>query len=649
MSAIAGIFNLNERPVDLADVKQFMGKMRDFGQDRQGVWHAGPVALMHSMMRIAPGEPSDTQPLTRGHRTITGDVRLDNREELFRRLAIDPLESRGMSDSTLILEAHQKWGEACPAFLLGDFAFAIWDSKQQNLFCARDHLGSFPLYFHEGKTFFAFATVARHLLQLPGVSRQLNERRIVEYLLVLPSDQNSTYYQALSSLPAGHSISVSRTESRLSSFWSLEDVPEVCLGRDDEYVERLRELLESAVDCRTRTDHQVGSFLSGGLDSSSVAVTAANHLRLQNRRLFTYTSIPRRGYSGKSRPGKFENERPLVEDIVGLAGNLDANYVTMEGRSPLQDLEQDFAIAGPPLNLFNYSWQQAIGDLARLQGVRVMLSGDAGNFALSRAGNISLPVLPSQGPWAAMLNQASRLGKASRKAIIWQLQSHLLQGIVAASTAWLPEQWRSWGGGPVWSRLAAIHPEFAKYHNLEERLRIYELERSAGPCPRRRRIDLSNIALNLSNSYRDRASVWKFRHQISVSDPTRDKRIVEFCLGVPDQQYCRHGQTRLLLRRTMSGRLPDSVVWNRKLGRQGADWMYSFAAVRDEMADELERLWSSDAAARILDLDRMKGLFDRWPSLDQHSSHAERLYRHLFTRGLIAGKFICWHNQNAGQ
>jgi len=646
MSAIGGIYRLHQRPVVREDLSRLMDEMKPLGREGQSLWLDGPVALIHSLTRFSHEELLDQQPLHADRLALTADLRLDNREELCRDLGIDPPRSRSMADSRLLFESYRKWGEDCPLHLLGDFAFAIWDDEKQKLFCARDHLGGFPFYYHHGLRFFAFATVARHLLSLPGVSSQLNESQIADLLVLLPNSLESTYYQAVRNLPAGHSITINAHGAKLRCFWSLEGIPEIRFKRDDDYVEAFQELLEAAVSCRIRTPYRLGSFLSGGLDSSSIAVMAARKLQAENKRLLTYTSVPREGAGISKRLGRFGDERPFVEDIVDCAGNLDPQYLTMPGRSPLENLEPAFRIAGPPQNIFNYLLDQTIGEKAQQQGVRVMLDGSAGNFAMSRIGEGRLIALAVEGQWATLLRELGSLSKASGRSRWWFIRSWILKPLFAPALAWVHFRWVRWGGRPRWTRYSAIHPDFARGQDVASRFRRLESQNRFLAGSRAPGEALKSLSQVLDTSNRDLGSVWKALYGISVRDPTRDRRLVTFALGVPDDQYLHDGQDRSLIRRAMSAMLPASVISNRRVGYQAADWMECFETYRADFVHELEQLRRSDSTGRILDLDRMENVLGAWNRVDPYSSKAERLFRRMFSRGLIVGRFVRWHESN---
>ncbi|GAH07934.1 unnamed protein product, partial [marine sediment metagenome] len=143
----------------------------------------------------------------RGDIVITADARIDNRVELIDILGLGGRYHSQIGDSELILAAYEKWGEECPARLLGDFAFAIWDGRRQILFCARDHFGVKPFcYYHRHGRVFVFASQVKALLTMRQVPHQINEGRIADYLVgdLEGIDKTSTYYQEVYKHPPAH-------------------------------------------------------------------------------------------------------------------------------------------------------------------------------------------------------------------------------------------------------------------------------------------------------------------------------------------------------------------------------------------------------------------------------------------------------------
>src|SRR2546425_624531 len=250
-----------------------LARLEHRGPDGTGAWREGPVALGHGMLHTTPESLREQQPLvgTRGDLVLAADARIDNRGELCSLL---PAPSDA-TDAELILAAYERWGEHCPEHLLGDFAFAIWDGRTERLFCARDHFGVKPLYYHHRPgRLFAFASEIKGLLALADIPRRLNETRVAAYLVPLFEDKEVTFYEEILRLPPAHRLTVNRDGARTERYWALDPGHELRLGSDEAYAEAFRELFTDAVRCRLRSAFPVGAMLSGGLDSSSIVCVA---------------------------------------------------------------------------------------------------------------------------------------------------------------------------------------------------------------------------------------------------------------------------------------------------------------------------------------------------------------------------------------
>jgi asparagine synthase (glutamine-hydrolysing) len=178
-----------------------------------------------------------------------------------------------------------------------------------------------------------------------------------------------------------------------------------------------------------------------------------------------------------------------------------------------------------------------------------------------------------------------------------------------------------------------VHPEIARRLELE-RTALRDLNRSSpdGRAMLRALVEQGDIA--------DTPIAAQGGWQLDFRDPTYDRRVVEFCLTVPLEEFLRGGQLRSLTRRAMAGRLPASTLKRTRRGRQSADWHLSMAAVRDRMKAEVARLEGSPLASRMLDLERMRDLIQNWPVSGFESLDVNRSHHIALTRGFSVGRFL---------
>ena len=286
MSGIVGILHLDGSPVDRPVLEALTAKLRHRGPDGEGVWVDRNVGFGRTVLRTSSEPAPQSQPLSLdGQVWITADARVDDRDELIRKLiAADRLDTpklgelHGATDEALLLQAYNAWGSACVDHLLGDFAFAIWDGRRRRLFCARDQLGVKPFFFATTGRLLLFSSELDCLRSHPGVSDELDDLAIADFLLFGRSQElDATAFASVRRLPPAHTVSWDGGQPRISRYWELSVPPEVRYRREGDYVERFDELLRAAVGDRLRTDRVAVAF-SGGLDSTLLTAVAKSEL-----------------------------------------------------------------------------------------------------------------------------------------------------------------------------------------------------------------------------------------------------------------------------------------------------------------------------------------------------------------------------------
>jgi asparagine synthase (glutamine-hydrolysing) len=239
----------------------------------------GNAGLAHLALR------EEDRPLLDPQRRICVllDGRLDNRPELIARLS--PARGLEASDAEILLAAYLEWDETCTDHLLGDFAFAVWDTSRRRLLCAVDPLGIKPFHYAQVGSLFCFASDAVQILQHPAVSDDYNRVEIAAFLASECESPSRSFFTAVRKLAPGHRLVMENSEPQLRRYWS-PTLREIRYSRDEDYASHFRELLQQAVTDRLR---DAGSFvavaMSGGLDSTSVAALARR------------ASIPGRAYT----------------------------------------------------------------------------------------------------------------------------------------------------------------------------------------------------------------------------------------------------------------------------------------------------------------------------------------------------------------
>ncbi len=274
MCGICGVINLDRSlHVDTATLKAMNQRIVHRGPDDDGFYVSGNVGLAMRRLSIIDLK-SGKQPVTNEDRSIwlvyNGEIY--NYRELRSQLADRGHRFLSQSDTETIVHLYEEYGQECVRHLRGMFAFALWDAKKRQLFMARDRLGIKPLYYFHSKTVFLFASEIKALLAHPDVRAQLNREVLPEYLAFGYLAGKRTFFEGIEKLAPGYIALLEETgQLQVKQYWD-PSVVEDAEGRPESYyVDGYRDLLHQAVQSHLMSDVPLGVFLSGGIDSSSIA------------------------------------------------------------------------------------------------------------------------------------------------------------------------------------------------------------------------------------------------------------------------------------------------------------------------------------------------------------------------------------------
>jgi asparagine synthase (glutamine-hydrolysing) len=633
MTALAGFWSFGDADGAAAGCERMLAAQRVYAPDPSVCRTDGPVAFGRRLFSLLPEDRFDRGPVTESGRMLVADVRLDNRDELCRALGLGGGESGSLSDAAIVMHCLERWDLQALDRMVGDFAFALWNAVSQKLILARDFLGQRPLHYHRGDGFFAFASMPKGLHALAQVPVVPNRQAAADFLALLPETGTETFFEGIERVQPGHYAIVTRDGVAMERYWNPRR-RELGLASAEDHRQALREQMELAVTSRLRgTRGRVGAHLSGGLDSSAVAATAAGLLVPEGGRVTAFTAVPSEGHSGG--PGNsIADEGPLAASVAALHANIEHVLVRTSGRSPLTALDRNFYLYERPLlNLCNAVWSDAILDSARERRLQVLLTGALGNMSFSYDGMQLLPQLLRRGRLLRLAGEIRQL-----------LANGARIGTVASQTIgpYLPR--------PMWSAInrlrgkamqisdySAINPAAAESFDVESRAASRGLDLSYRP-----RADSFDTRLWVlrrvdgGNYHKGMLGGWG----IDVRDPTADRRLVEHCLSVPDDQYLSAGIPRALARQAFADRVPQSVLRERRKGYQGADWYEGLGGARAELGDEVDRLADIPVTAEALDTERMAKLVEDWPSQGWNSDRNIASYRLALLRGVSTGHFL---------
>lgn len=525
-------------------IQQMIWTQRHRGPDDAGVFTDTGVMLGHVRLAILDLSPAGHQPMTSpdGRFTIVHNGEVYNYLELREALAHSgPFMSE--TDTEVILRAYMVWGPRCVEHFVGMFSFALWDSQERTLFCARDRFGIKPLYFAEYQQCLFFASEIKAVLR-SGLPRRPCLAALAAYLSQgFYDDDKETFFDGVYRVLPGHTLSVKPGQApRMSAYYSLLNRVEIRSDADEAAtVEQLRNALNDAVRLHLRADVKLGISLSGGLDSSTLMAMVDRQAASPDQIEAFSCDYPDSRYS----------ERPWVE-LMARATSRRVNFSLMRPETFWRSLKavmwyQEEPFGGVPTAAWAGFYQQT-----QRRGVTVILGGTGLDDILAGYRSHHLAYLLD----CEHSQDARRLEaelEAYRRA--WQIGTQqALEDVRRAKVGELSVMALD-GSNPL--RPECLTKGFAKA--VTDRQKWPKPFQSALKNQMYQGLMWTKIPRALR--FKDRMSM-AFSRELRV--PFLDHRLVELCFSLPGELLIRHGFTKYLLRQAMEGFVPDTVRWAHK-------------------------------------------------------------------------------------
>ena len=636
MSAICGVVGRDGRPWGDADLAGTMASLAPLGRDATGTWSGEVgrcgVALGAALRYATPEDLADDQPAAGagGELRLVFDGRVDNRDELAAALGLTADES--VSDSRLVLAAYERWGEGFLDELVGVFALALADRRRGGVLLARDHAGQRPLVVHERRGAVAFASHALALAELEGVGRALNELHAAE-LLAVGYRSPRTIVEGVEWLEPGTTMWIDAGVVRRRRWWHPDPDDIVDLGSPAAHERELRGVLERAVAPRLRSIRGVGAMMSGGLDSTSVAATAAR--QLAPAPLPTYTSVPPQGWTAPERPGWDADESSLVQALAAMHPNLRPAFPVVEpGGSLFGSHDRLWALgAVPPRNPANHLWLVQVTESARDDGLGALLTGGFGNFALSADGPGWLAALLRARRPSAVGHEVRAWSRATGESTATILRHRLAGELLPPPIARRRAARAAARASRDWLANTALRPSAVDGLDL------------ATVLPHRTANSRANalVAVGTGAAQAGSRAALAALTGVEHRDPTVDRRLLEVATRQPEWVRRHDGITRAAVRGAMSDRLPDAIRVRTRRGEQLPHWLDVMTAARAELARELVAMREHPLSRELIDIDRLQRLASDWPAPERRREPGiEGDYRRALWRAATVSRYLRW-------
>ncbi|MCQ1529166.1 asparagine synthase (glutamine-hydrolyzing) [Lutispora saccharofermentans] len=552
MCGICGMIGKKDEEV----IERMINKLKHRGPDGSGKYFdEDMVGLGHVRLSIIDLSLDAQQPMVSqdGRYAIVYNGEIFNYKELRSDLESLGYTFKSDSDTEVLLNAYIEWKEGFLSKLNGMFSFAIWDSCDKVLFCARDRLGVKPFYYFKDDEVFVFASEIKAILEYMKYKVKPDDEVIYEYLINGYVDyDDKTFFSGVYKLKPGHYATVSYDKKiDMIKYWDIDSIREENAMNYADCKNKLSKLFKSSVELRLRSDVPIGSCLSGGIDSSSIVCTMSDIL--EGSVVNTFSSCSE---------DKAYDERKYIEEVLRRQ-NINGNYLFPDSSGLIKDIYNLVYHQEEPFLSTSVFAQWCLMRKAKDEGVKVILDGQGADeifggyrkyrlyyikelYTQRNFSEILIQIIKGIDQTNLSYNAKADLNKIKK---IFGLKSNNA-GILNYYNSDFISSCSS-------QKISMISPK-----SLEEAMYM----------------DLTRTSLPALLRYEDKNSM---AFSIETRLPFLDYRIVEFAKQIPNKYKLQHGWSKSILRDVMKGTLPDSIRLRKdKMGFATAEktWLLEQAA-----------------------------------------------------------------------
>ncbi|SEV94506.1 asparagine synthase (glutamine-hydrolysing) [Chryseobacterium wanjuense] len=542
MCGIAGLIYKDKTPVKEGTLRKMTDKMSHRGPDAEGFFVHENLGFGHRRLSIIDMSESANQPFhfNDKHVLVFNGV-IYNYIELKEELKEKGYSFNTTSDTEVLVASYDCWGEECVKKFNGMWAFAIFDSKNNKVFCSRDRFGIKPFYYFSNENKFIFASEIKPILEIEKVEK-VNIQILLQYLIVnLTGHFNETFFEGILKLPASHNLiyDLKTNEFRIYKYYDIEFKKEINKLNLEESIEIFEKKFEESIKIRLRSDVKIGSALSGGLDSPYVTTIANKIIDKQNNCGFTAITVG----SLDERDDESKLAKLIAETI-----HVNHDIVTPKSDEFRHDLENVIFMHEEPFADLSVFMQNFLMKEANKLGVKVFLDGQGADEILLGYSRYT----------AAFLRNHDFI---SNLKFLKKVKSHYDISILEAGkiyfyfSSYFVRKFRLQRRGAILKNKYLGIINFSKLKKLTKSYKkIFELQKN----------EIFHFLLPDILRIEDKNSML---FSIESRLPFLDYTFVETVLSINNNYKIRDGWSKYILRRNLEKFLPDEVTYNsRKIG-----------------------------------------------------------------------------------
>ena len=536
MCGISGIINKNISKVDRKEIQKINDLIAHRGPDSEGFYFEKNFAFGHRRLSILDLSIDGHQPMHYLDKyTITYNGEVYNYLEIKDELLKNGYIFKSHTDTEVILASYDKWGEECVNKFNGMWAFAIYDKEKEIIFCSRDRFGVKPFYYTQVENKFIFGSEIKQLLEFYE-KRFVNKKILMDFLIIgYENHTNETFFENIFKLQESHNLiyDLRKNTFQIKRYYDIKKY-EINLD-EDKSISIYKSKLNDSIALRLRSDVKVGTCLSGGLDSSSIAAIASNMYRKNLNEKFI--AIHAKSSENDSDESFFAKE-------VATSCNLDLKIVEPTKDEFINSIDDVIYTQEEPFGSPSIFMQYFVMKKAKEIGCTVLLDGQGGDETLVGYERYYPSYLMSLGFFNLIRGffNSSKNSKLSKK----QLVAYFIYFTKAKIRIKRLQVKNSF--------IKAKYFNLASFDILEKNsknyLNLFKLQHQ----------EIFYTQMPHLLRYEDRNSM---RHSIETRLPFIDFRVVETVLSINNKYKIKDGWTKYILRRTIDKILPNSIVWRK--------------------------------------------------------------------------------------
>ncbi len=587
--------------------------------------------------KVAAQYVGESQLLQYGSRNfvLMLDGWIANRIELSKQLFPSAVAS-SISDTSLLAEALLRWGDDALLRLHGDFVFTWWNKAKKRLLLACDRTGGRTLFYHNNGSHIIFSNLLESLFAQPDIPKEIDLEKVVLNTFSLIYDLKKTCFKGIGQLPPAHKLVWTPQSCQIECYWRIDPHRKITYSSDEDYVEAGREILDRVVKEASQVNGPLLCCLSGGLDSSAVAATAAR--LYPDKTIHTVTWRPDDSATlplvSKS---LFYDEWAHALAVASFHPNITSHQTQAQLGSIESELLGNLSLTGrSPVAPLATLWFSGTWKIAQQLGAKVVIDAGAGNATLSTQ---PFPLFPCT-RWQDIPDALSDLWfriccEPTPKGVL-RAGRFVLSPLKNEVLEFLKMRL------PFFRAVSPLRKEIVEQAGIENLWQQVTVGNPDIPWRLRSRLWL------LERTWQARAWTsplrWK-RGGVESRDPLSDVRLAEFCMAIPFEQFARPGMNRALARRVLADRLPPMVLNETRKGRQNPEWFDWMTRSRPWLEEQVARIESSSLGSQLLDVPRFKEILANWPQGQLSPKDAAKHYSSIMGSlgtGVALGLYLRW-------